>query len=87
VLADALYDAQFVPPDEPVSRTLSRVKRTRRPMAVVRDGGTVVGILTLEDVIEEIVGELEDEHDDPKRRGQFRRLIRRLAPGSQSKPK
>ncbi len=87
ILADALYDAQFVPPDEPVSRTLSRFKKSHRPMAVVKDGNTVLGILTLEDVIEEIVGDLEDEHDDPKRRSQFRRMIKRLAPGSQSKPK
>jgi len=87
ILADALYDAQFVTPDEPVSRTLSRFKKSHRPMAVVKDGSTVVGILTLEDVIEEIVGDIEDEHDDPKRRSQFRRMIKRFAPGSQSKPK
>ncbi len=86
VLADALYDAQFVPPDEPVSRTLSRFKKSHRPMAVVKDGSRVVGILTLEDVIEEIVGDIEDEHDDPKRRSQFRRMIKRLAPGT-PKPK
>lgn len=87
VLADALYDAQFVPPDESVSRTLNRFKKSHRPMAVVKDGATVLGILTLEDVLEEIVGDIEDEHDDPKRRNQFRRMIKRLAPGSQPKPK
>jgi putative hemolysin len=86
ILADALYDAQFVPPDEPVSRTLSRFKKSHRPMAVVKDGTTTLGVLTLEDVLEEIVGDIEDEHDDPKRRTQFRRMIKRLAPGSQ-KPK
>jgi putative hemolysin len=87
ILADALYDAQFVPPDESVSRTLTRFKKSHRPMAVVKDGNTVLGILTLEDVLEEIVGDIEDEHDDPKRRSHFRRMIKRLAPGSQPKPK
>jgi CBS domain containing-hemolysin-like protein len=85
ILADALYDAQFVPPDEPVSRTLSRFKKSHRPMAVVKDGTTTLGVLTLEDVLEEIVGEIQDEHDDPKRRSQFRRMIKRLAPGQKPK--
>ena len=87
ILADALYDAQFVPPDEKVSRTLSRFKKSHRPMAVVKDGNSVLGILTLEDVLEEIVGDIEDEHDDPKRRSHFRRMITRLAPGSSQVPK
>ncbi len=81
ILADALYDAQFVAPDEPVSRVLNRFKKSRRPMAVVKDGPKVVGILTLEDVIEEIIGDIEDEHDDPKRRSNFVRMVKRLAPG------
>jgi CBS domain containing-hemolysin-like protein len=35
-------------------------------MAVVRDeAGTVLGLITLEDVLEEIVGDIEDEHDRP----------------------
>jgi CBS domain containing-hemolysin-like protein len=35
-------------------------------MALVRgDDGTILGLITLEDVLEEIVGELEDEHDRP----------------------
>jgi CBS domain containing-hemolysin-like protein len=33
-------------------------------MAIVRDeGGPVIGVCTLEDVLEEIVGDIEDEHD------------------------
>jgi putative hemolysin len=35
-------------------------------MALVRDdGGKIRGLLTLEDVLEEIVGDIEDEHDRP----------------------
>jgi CBS domain containing-hemolysin-like protein len=69
VLDDALYPAQFLPPDEPVSVALKLFRKSKRPMAVVRDeANKPVGILTLEDVLEEIVGDIEDEQDDPARR-------------------
>jgi putative hemolysin len=80
ILDDALYAAQFLDPDQPVSVALRLFRKSRRPMAIVREkGGTVVGILTLEDVIEEIVGDIEDEHDDPARRAAFARAVKRTA--------
>lgn len=73
VLEDATYPAQFLTPDETVANALRRFRKSRRPMAVVREAdGIPLGILTLEDVLEEIVGDIEDEQDDPVRRRQLR---------------
>jgi len=65
ILEDVLYPATFIGPDESVSVALQLFRRTRRPMAIVRnDEKTVLGMITLEDVLEEIVGDIEDEHDE-----------------------
>jgi putative hemolysin len=78
VLSDALYPALFLKPDEPVANALRLFKKARRHMALVRDGNDkIVGLITLEDVLEEIVGELEDEHDRPTPR---LKLVRRRLP-------
>jgi len=82
ILDDALYAAQYLDPDQPVSVALRLFRKSRRPMAIVREkSGAVLGILTLEDVLEEIVGDIEDEHDDPARRAAFARAVRRKAAG------
>jgi CBS domain containing-hemolysin-like protein len=72
VLEDALYPATFLAPDESITNALRLFRKSRRPMAVVRDEEDhVVGLITLEDILEEIVGELEDEHDAPVPRAKF----------------
>ncbi len=64
ILMDAMYPPLFVTKDVSLQRMLRIFRRERRPMAVVRDdAGKFEGIVTLEDVLEEIVGEIEDEHD------------------------
>jgi CBS domain containing-hemolysin-like protein len=58
----------FVPPSMLAQDLLNRMQARRSHMAIVVDeyGGTD-GIVTIEDLIEEIVGEIEDEHDDVDR--------------------
>ena len=59
-------DALIVPPSAPLLQLLRTYKDTRRHMAIVVDEyGTVEGIATLEDVLEEIVGDIFDETDLP----------------------
>ena len=57
-------DVLFVPPSMPATDLLVKMQSTRIHMAVVVDeyGGTD-GLVTIEDLVEEIVGDIEDEHD------------------------
>ena len=59
-----MREVLFVPPTMPVMNLLLKMQATKLHMALVIDehGGTD-GLITIEDVIEEIVGEIEDEHD------------------------
>ncbi len=52
-----------VPPDARVEEELQWLRKHRLHMALVKDGEVSLGIVTLEDILEEIVGEIEDEHD------------------------
>jgi CBS domain containing-hemolysin-like protein len=64
VLDDALYPPVFVDGNERVTKVLDMFLDARRHMAIVRDAaGKVAGLITLEDILEQIVGEIEDEHD------------------------
>jgi magnesium and cobalt exporter, CNNM family len=64
ILEDAVRPAEFFPSDLSLVNALRRFRRSRQHLAIVRDeGGPVIGILTLEDVLEQIVGDIEDEHD------------------------
>lgn len=63
-LEDAMYPTVWAPADRSIADQLKELRRARRQMAVVVDSsGEAIGIITLEDIIEELVGEIEDEHD------------------------
>jgi CBS domain containing-hemolysin-like protein len=66
VLQDAIRPFVEMPPNLEVSNALAQFRRGRSHLALVREpGGPLLGIVTLEDVLEQIVGEIEDEHDRP----------------------
>ena len=54
----------FVPPSMPIGVLLAKMQTERRHMALVIDEyGGVDGLVTIEDLIEQVIGEIEDEHD------------------------
>lgn len=66
VLEDAMYPPLYLKPDENIANALRLFRKAKRPMALVRDEtGHILGLITLEDVLEEIIGDIDDEHDTP----------------------
>lgn len=63
-VTDVMRPAVFVPDSKPLDSLLAEMQRDRKHMAVLIDeyGGTA-GLVTIEDVLEEIVGEIADEYD------------------------
>jgi magnesium and cobalt transporter len=78
---DMLRPAVFIPGSKPLNVLLKEFRKNRNHMAVVVDEyGGVAGLVTIEDVIEQIVGDIEDEYDFddvednivPEKGGQYR---------------
>jgi magnesium and cobalt exporter, CNNM family len=68
-----VHDALIVPETKPLDDLLADLQRGRTSMAIVVDEyGRVVGVVTVEDIIEEVVGEIDDETDPST--GEIRRL-------------
>ncbi len=66
-IKDIMRPARYVPDSVPVDKLLKQLRTEGNSIAVVVDeyGGTT-GIVTVEDILEEVVGEIYDEHDKEK---------------------
>ncbi|WP_372366980.1 hemolysin family protein [Candidatus Uabimicrobium sp. HlEnr_7] len=64
VIANLMRKAYFIPETKPINKLLKEFQEQKLHIAIVLDeyGGTA-GIITVEDILEEIVGEIIDEHD------------------------
>jgi len=67
-VATVMRPASYVPDSKPVDELLRQMQAQRNHVAIVIDeyGGTA-GLVTIEDILEEIVGEIADEYDDNER--------------------
>ena len=76
-LKDLLREADFIPESKKVDQLLDEMQAARRHIAIVVDEyGGVAGLVTLEDIIEEIFGEIKDEYDEGEEE-----LFEKLSPG------
>lgn len=63
-VAEVMRPAEFIPDSKALDRLLADMQRTRNHMALLVDEyGGIAGLVTIEDVLEEIVGEITDEYD------------------------
>ncbi len=74
LVQDVLRNARFIPESKRLNVLLREFRANRNHMAIVVDEyGTAAGLVTIEDVLEQIVGEIEDEHDFDDEEYIFRR--------------
>ena len=63
-ISQIMHDALVVPETKPVAELLEEFKERKRHMAIVVDEfGSTAGLITVEDILEQLVGEIEDEFD------------------------
>jgi putative hemolysin len=65
-MPDSLRPVAFATPNAPCNELLFRMLRERLHLAIVQEGDRTVGLVTLEDLLEELVGDIRDEHDEPE---------------------
>jgi putative hemolysin len=71
IIKDNLRNSYFIPETKSVSELLEDMRNKRVHLAVAVDeyGGTA-GVISIEDILEEIVGEIQDEHDEQEEQAQ-----------------
>ncbi len=70
---DKLRSVAFIPESKRLNKLLREFRETRSHLAIVVDEyGGIAGLITIEDVLEQIVGEIEDEHDQNEDEGNIR---------------
>jgi CBS domain containing-hemolysin-like protein len=75
VLRDIIREPTFVPVTTAIPSMLELMKRQKVHLAIVHDEyGGVAGLVTMEDILEEIVGEIADEYDDVQMADEIREL-------------
>lgn len=63
-LQDVMRPAYFIPETKKVDELLAEFRRTKQQLAIARDEyGVTSGLVTIEDLLEEIVGDIQDEYD------------------------
>ena len=63
-ITQIMHDALVVPETKPLAELLEEFKERKRHMAIVVDEfGSTAGLITVEDILEQLVGEIEDEYD------------------------
>ena len=68
ILQDIIYPPIFVPQSKNVAELLKEFQKGHTHLAIIIDSyGKIQGLVTMEDLLEEIVGEIEDEHDIRKK--------------------
>ncbi len=83
---EVMRPAAFIPESKRLDVLLKDFRSSRNHMAIVVDEyGGVAGLVTIEDVLEEIVGDIDDEYDEAEgafilRQGEERYLVRALTP-------
>jgi CBS domain containing-hemolysin-like protein len=79
-ISQVMHDALVVPETKPLSELLDEFKERKRHMAIVVDEfGSTAGLITVEDILEQLVGEIADEFDvvphEPSRLGESKSLV------------